>query len=311
MTKYLELFRLETIMTDINLLASKQSQLQAFETTQKHTWCSGCGNFGIISALKRSLVLENISTKNLLLCYDVGCSGNESDKINCYTIHGLHGRVLPLASGASLANTDMLVVAQAGDGATFSEGINHLIHSIRNNYNITFICHNNLNYGLTIGQASSTTRKNVKMSASPDGVTVDPINTLELVLASNPTFVARSFSGDINHMTDIIQAGIRHQGFSYIEILQACPTFNKDTPQEWYWDKIKKTEEINHDKTDIWAARKLVADGLDKDIAVGIIYQNSDKLPFEKTLNSRAGVTTNLTQEVKNYDVSNLIAEFI
>lgn len=298
-------------MSDFNLLVSKSKELNAFEGKEKHTWCSGCGNFGIITALKRALVLREISPQNALLCYDVGCSGNESDKINSYTIHGLHGRVLPLASGASLANSDMVVIAQAGDGATFSEGINHLIHSVRNNYNITFICHNNLNYGLTIGQASSTTRKNVKMSATPDGVSVDPINSLDLVLASNPTFVARSFSGDINHMTETIQAGINHQGFSYIEILQACPTFNKDTPQEWYWDKIKKTEDINHDKTDIWAARKLVADGLDKDIAVGIIYQNSNKLPFEKTLISRKDYSSNLTKEVKNYDISKLIQTFV
>lgn len=298
-------------MSDISLLASKASQIQAFESTQKHTWCSGCGNFGIITALKRAMAFENIAPKDALLCYDVGCSGNESDKINSYTIHGLHGRVLPLASGAVLANPNMLVVAQAGDGATFSEGINHLIHSVRNNYNVTFICHNNLNYGLTIGQASSTTRKNVKMSATPDGVSVDPINTLELVLASNPTFVARSFSGDIDHMTDTIQQGILHQGFSYIEVLQACPTFNKDTPQEWYWDKIKKTDELNHDKTDIWAARKLVATGLDADIAMGVIYQNSDKLPFDKTLTARKNVATTPVQEVKNYDISKLLARFI
>jgi len=298
-------------MTDISLLASKQQELQVFEGKEKHTWCSGCGNFGIITALKRAMVLQSISPQNVLLCYDVGCSGNESDKINSYTIHGLHGRVLALAAGAGLANNDMLVVAQAGDGATFSEGINHLIHSVRNNYNITFICHNNQNYGLTIGQASSTTRKNVKMSATPDGVRVDPINTLELVLACNPTFVARSFSGDIDHMTDIIQAGINHQGFSYIEILQACPTFNKDTPQEWYWDKIKKTEDLKHDKADIWAARKLVEKGLDGDIAVGVLYQNQGKLPFEKTLNSRKNYTTNLTKEVQNYDVSKLIQNFV
>ncbi|MEI6729386.1 MAG: thiamine pyrophosphate-dependent enzyme [bacterium] len=297
-------------MTTLELLTSKNAELEKFEGKEKHTWCSGCGNFGIISALKRALVLEGITPDQALLCYDVGCNGNESDKINAYTIHGLHGRVIPLAAGASLANPKIEVIAQAGDGATFSEGINHLVHGVRNNYNITFICHNNSNYGLTIGQASSTTRKKVHMSASPDGVVIEPLNTMQFVLSLNPTFVARSFSGDIEHMTQMIQEGINHKGFSYVEIIQACPTFNKDTPQEWYWDKIKYLDEASHDKNDIWAARK-VADNTEKDIAVGILYQKDVELDLESRLLSRHGYSTTLVEEVKQYDVSESFKDFI
>ena len=298
-------------MSDYQVLASKVKELEAFETKQKHTWCSGCGNFGITAALRRALVLENIAPKDAMICYDVGCSGNESDKINSYTIHGLHGRVLPLASGISLANSNLQVIAQAGEGATLSEGINHLIHTIRNNFNITFILHNNQNYGLTIGQASSTTREHVKMSASPDGVLTHELNTLDLVLACNPTFVARTFSGDIDHITETIQAGMNHQGFSYIEVLQACPTFNKDTPQEWYWDKIHKLDESNHDKTDIWAARKVASEDFDKQIAIGVLYQNDTQKDFGSKVVAREGYQTNLTEEVKNYDVAGLLERFV
>jgi 2-oxoglutarate/2-oxoacid ferredoxin oxidoreductase subunit beta len=259
-------------------LISKASEYSQFESPTKHTWCSGCGNYGIISALKRSLTLENIKPHEVLLCYDVGCSGNESDKINCNTIHGLHGRVLPLASGASIANSSVPVIAMAGDGATLSEGINHLVHTIRNNYNITFILHNNSIYGLTIGQASSTTHTGEQAFGTVGGVSVPELNVMDFVLSCNPTFVARSFASDVEHLTEVIRAGMNHQGFSFIEVYQACPTFNKATPQQWYWDKLVNVQELEgYDNTDIWAARKIVQNTTDK-LAVGIIFhENSDQ----------------------------------
>ncbi len=245
-----------------------------------------------------------------LLCYDVGCNGNESDKINAYTIHGLHGRVIPLASGAAVANNKMKVVAMAGDGATFSEGINHLVHGIRNDYSFTFICHNNENYGLTIGQASTTTPKGISMNATPDGVSTESFNSLQFVLSLKPTFVARSFSGDVEHMTEIIQKGLNHKGFSYIEIMQVCPTFNKATPQDWYWDKLKYVTDENHDKTDIWAARKLV-DDLEKDLAVGVIYEDKNRVDFENRLISRKAKQTTLVEEVESHSIVDLMQEFV
>jgi 2-oxoglutarate ferredoxin oxidoreductase subunit beta len=297
-------------MDHIHQLLQNSKEVQAFEGKNRHTWCSGCGNFGIISALQRALALNGKKPHEVLLAYDVGCNGNESDKINAYTIHGLHGRVLPLAAGAKIGNNKLEVIAQAGDGATFSEGINHLIHAIRNDYDITFICHNNSNYGLTIGQASSTTRKGVQMNATPDGVLIDPLNTLQLVLASNPTFVARGFSGNIEHMTELIQAGMNHKGFSYIEILQACPTFNKETPQEWYWDKITYLNKDNHDSSDIWEARKK-AENMDDELALGIFYQKNVEKGFVQRQVSREGWKTSLMEEVKTQNVQEYMERFV
>jgi len=294
---------------DTDELSKKFDKFLEYETPQKMTWCGGCGNYGILNALEYSFVLENIQPNQVLMCFDVGCNGNASDKIRCNTLHGLHGRVISLASGAALANTHMKVVATAGDGATFSEGINHLVHAIRNDYPITFIHHDNQNYGLTTGQASATTKKGFPMNASPDGVLGDPINPVDLVLSLNPSFVARTFSGDIEHMTSTFREALNHKGFSFVEVLQACPTYNKATPQEWYYDRIKYIENLKgYDNTDIWQARKIAAD-LEKDIYLGVIYKNKNSVDFMSRIESRKTVKTTLVEEVMIYHLDKFLDE--
>ena len=295
--------------SNLNTLLSKADNYLKFESKNKHTWCSGCGNYGIIAAMKRALTLEGFEPSNVMMCYDVGCNGNESDKFYANTIHGLHGRVLPLATGAHLANPNLKVIAQAGDGSTLSEGINHLVHAIRCNYNFTFVLHNNSIYGLTIGQASSTTRENQKISGTPNQTVIPTLNILDFVLSLKPSFVARSFSSNVDHLTATIQAGLNHNGFSFIEVMQACPTFNKATPQEWYWDKLLDVSTIEgYDPTDIWQARRIVQDQ-DEKLAVGIIYQN-ERPTFEDLQVNRQSYTTTLAQEVKSYDITNLMKQF-
>jgi 2-oxoglutarate ferredoxin oxidoreductase subunit beta len=298
-------------VNNLKQIQDKAQDLAAFEGKNKHTWCSGCGDYGILNAIKRALTLEDITPEETMFCFDVGCNGNASDKINANTIHGLHGRVTSLASGIANSNTKMTVVATAGDGATFSEGINHLLHSIRNNYNVTFICHNNSNYGLTIGQASSTTKKGQRMSATPGEVTADPLNTIDLVLGAKPGFVARSFSGDIKHMTDMIRQAINHKGFSYVEIMQVCPTFNKATPQEWYWDKIYYLDEKAHNSSDLLTARKVAMELEEDRIALGKIYENKQKVEFLESLEYRKDFNTELYQETKHYPINQYLTEFI
>ncbi len=297
-------------MTQLQELQSKMNEYAAFESPQVHTWCSGCGDLGILSAIIRALVLENIKPHECLLCFDVGCNGNASDKIMTNTIHGLHGRVTSLAAGCAIGNKNLPIIATAGDGATFSEGINHLVHSVRNDYNIVFICHNNSNYGLTTGQASATTRKGQNMNGTPGEVVADPLNPAQIVLGLNPSFVARGFSGDVEHLTSLIRQGLNHQGFAFIEALQACPTYNKATPQAWYWPRIKKVEEIeNYDNTDIWQARK-IADNIDDQIALGLLYHNPNKGEFLSIQQNRQKNQSSLVEEVNNFDVSELMEEF-
>lgn len=288
-------------------LSNKVKDLEKLEVSNIHTWCSGCGNFGIINALKRALVLENIDANQTIFCYDVGCSGNESDKIGAYTIHGLHGRVLPLAGGIGLANPNLKVIAQAGDGATFSEGVNHVVHSVRNNFDLTFVVHNNENYGLTIGQASSTTQMGTKMSGTEGAVIVPSLNTLDFVLSLKPTFVARGFSGDVLEMTKIIQKALTHKGFSYVEILQSCPTFNHQTPEKYYRDRVFYVDE-NYDSSDIWEARKLVSD--QEKVACGVLYQDQTRNDYYSELKSSLDLSYTPARNLDHVDVSAEFASF-
>ena len=283
-------------------LEQKAAAFMKFETGKKITWCSNCGNYAILNALTRALVLEGIEKKNLLLCFDIGCNGNAADKIETYTLHGLHGRVISVAAGAALANQNVKVIAFGGDGGTFSEGVNHLVHAIRNNYPVLFIHHNNENYGLTVGQASSTTRCGAVMNGAPGGAVIPPINTLQFVLSLDPSFVARGFSGEVNHLTEIFRSALNHKGFAYVEVLQACPTYNKLTPDAWYAEKVKFVEDLKkYDRHDIWQARKIVED-MEKEIYLGLIYENKNKSDFLSLQKNRKGLKTSLVDEVKNYD---------
>ncbi len=289
---------------DLKVLAKKSDQYLEYETDELMTWCGGCGNYAIQNAVKRSLVLENIDHQNILFCFDIGCSGNESDKIQGYTIHGLHGRILPLAAGAKIANPNLTVIATAGDGATLSEGVNHLIHAIRNDYPILFLLHDNQNYALTTGQASSTSPRGCRRNAAPEGVPVDPLNPLELVLSQKPSFVAQTTSSHPDHMTDTFRKALNHKGFAFVSILQTCPTYNKQTSNQWYLENTIEVETIKkYDHTNIWDARKIVESENEK-IPLGLIYQNPKKTNFLNAMEN--GKPRNLTKEVKHYDVSKL-----
>ncbi|MBI5421807.1 hypothetical protein HZA44_01585 [Candidatus Peregrinibacteria bacterium] len=298
---------------DYQLLADRKQEYMKYESSQKLTWCEGCGNFGIQKALERALVLEGITTNNVLMCFDIGCHGNGSDKIagiGGYTLHGLHGRIISAAAGAALANPRIKVVAEAGDGGTFSEGPGHLIHAVRSNYPMLFILHNNENYGLTTGQASAMTRKGYPMNGSPDGVGAEPINACDFVLGLKPSFVARAFSNDVSHMTDVLRAGLRHNGFAFVEVLQTCPTYNKATPEPWYWDKLRPVDQIKgYDASNLKMAREAAQD-MDKEIKVGVLYQDKNSVNFLERLPGRKGIKTALVDEVKAFDIAKLIGPY-
>ena len=188
------------------------------------TWCDGCGDYGIWTATKRALVELGIAPWQVLLCYDIGCHGNMSDKLKGYRFHGLHGRVLPFAAGAKLANPNLPVIAFGGDGASFSEGVGHLVHAVRSNYPIVFILHNNANYGLTLGQASSLTPQDQPMNSSPNGIPELTLPSMDFIFSLEPTFVARGFGGNIPQLTEIFKKAFTHRGFAFVDVLQACPT---------------------------------------------------------------------------------------
>ncbi|MDP7247505.1 MAG: thiamine pyrophosphate-dependent enzyme [Candidatus Peribacteraceae bacterium] len=268
------------------------------------TWCDGCGNYGILTAIKRALIELGLAPHQVLICFDVGCHGNMSDTLVGYRFHGLHGRVISLSAGAALANPDVPVIAFGGDGACFSEGVGHLVHAIRSNYNMTFILHNNGNYGLTTGQASSLTPRGEKMDMAPLGTVEEPLNSMDFVFSLNPSFVARGFNGNISQLTNILKSAIYHQGFSYVDVLQACPTYNKFVSHEYLLEKCYECEPMNFE-----TARKAAVDTSEK-IATGVLYQDKTRPTFLDQLEARKGIDSRLVDEVKKVDVSALLAKF-
>jgi 2-oxoglutarate/2-oxoacid ferredoxin oxidoreductase subunit beta len=284
--------------------------IRDFFSDNLYTWCTNCGNYGIHAAVKRALVAECLEPQNVLLCFDIGCHGNGSDKIGGYRAHGLHGRVLPFACGASVANRRVKVLAFGGDGGTLGEGINHLVHAVRGNYPVLFVLHNNLNYGLTQGQASSTTKPGMKMNSSPDGITSDPIHPMRFLLSLQPSFAARTFSGDIHHMTKTFQAGLQHNGFAFIEVLQSCPTYNRATPHEWYQERVYNVEDTAGYNQTSYADANRVSEDLETKIALGVLYQDPTRQTTIDRAANRQNLKTELVDEVITGSIDELLPAF-
>lgn len=285
-------------------------RMKDFHSDNQCTWCDGCGNFGIWTAVKSALTELKIAPDKALLCYDVGCHGNASDKLQGYRFHGLHGRVLPFAAGAKLANPLVPVMAFGGDGASFSEGVGHLVHAVRSHYPIVFVLHNNGNYGLTTGQASALTPQAQPMNSAPNGIPEMTLNSMDFIFSLEPTFVARGFSGDIKQMTHLLKEALGHRGFAFVDILQACPTYNHFATHTMLLKKYYQVEEEGHDMSDFKKARQLAID-TDKRIATGILYRREDVPNFYERLVPRQGKTTTPVEEVERTDITKLMEQFL
>jgi len=254
-------------------------------------------------ALKKALVDLGKHPSEVVMVFDIGCNGNGADKIEGFRVKGLHGRAIPLAVGCHLANRKMTVIADAGDGGVLHEGIDHLIHAVRSNYDITLLIHNNESFSLTTGQITATTKKNKPMYAFPDGKTEGDINIGELVLSLNPSFYARGFSGDPNGLSEIIKAGIKHKGFSVIEIVQICPTYSPENSLDFLKSKM-----INVAPTDdISKALKRVTNK--EKMYTGVIYQNKKIKDYYSNLKNRKDKKSELVNEVKNYSISSILSD--
>lgn len=283
-------------------LSTNGASMKDYFCSNQCTWCDGCGDYGIWTAVKRALVELGVAPTDVLLCYDVGCHGNTSDKLLGYRFHGLHGRVIPFASGAKLANPNLPVMAFGGDGASFSEGIGHLVHAIRSNYPIVFVLHNNANYGLTTGQASALTWQGQPMNSSPNGIPEHTLPSMDFVFSLEPTFVARSWSGDIAQMTEVIKAALQHRGFAFVDLLQACPTYNHFATHTYLMEHCKPVGK-GYDPKDFATARQ-TATMTHESIATGVLYQNEDVPSFYEQLVPRKDCKTTAVEEVAKVDIS-------
>jgi len=197
------------------------------ETKTNPTWCPGCGNYGILASLKKAIDGLGIEPHEVLVVSGVGCHGHAPQWIRTYGFQTIHGRTLPLAQAAKLANHKLNVIAVSGDGDCYAIGLNHFIHAARRNIDITLLVHNNGVYGLTTGQTSPTSPKGFESKSTPFGCAETPVNPLTLALDAGATFVSRGFAGDPEHLKSIISQAVAHKGFSVVDILQPCVVWNK------------------------------------------------------------------------------------
>jgi len=206
-------------------------------------WCPGCGDFGVLAALEKAIVDLQIQPHNVVTISGIGCSSNLPGYINTYGMHTLHGRALAVATGVKLANHELTVVVTGGDGDGFGIGGNHFIHTMRRNVDLLYLAMDNQIYGLTTGQVSPTSALGMKTKSTPFGSVEGPINPITLALAAGCTFVARGFSGEQKHLTDLIKQGLQHKGFSFIDVFSPCVTYNHDNTYPWFKQRVKKLEE--------------------------------------------------------------------
>lgn len=239
---------------------------------QTPAWCPGCGNFGILRAFRDAMAELEIEPHQFTIVSGIGQAGKFPHYVKCNTFNGLHGRTLPVATGIKLANHEMLVIAVAGDGDCYGEGGNHLVHAIRRNSSIKLFVHDNQIYGLTKGQPSPTSMEGTVSKNQPFGVLSEQLNPLALAIALDCSFVARGFAGDQTHLTHLMKDAILHKGFSLIDILQPCVTFNKVNTYEWYRQRVYHIESEYDPEDKIKAFQRALEWG--ERIPIGIIYRN-------------------------------------
>ena len=279
-----------------------------FLTKQKPSWCPGCGNFAIWIAMRQALAELNLDPHKVLVVYGVGCSGNDTNFIKTYAWHSLHGRAVPTAIGAKLANKDLTVIVMGGDGDGYGEGLGHFLHAIRGNVNVTYVVHDNKVYGLTTGQTAPTSDRGFKTKTTPQGTLDDAVNPIALSLAQGISFVARGFSGKADHLKNIFKAAITHEGFALVDVFQPCVTFNKINTFQWFFDRIYNLDENkDYKKTDFQAAMKEALVWGEK-IPVGIFYQ-ANKPEYISSLPQLKGMAL-AKRPMKVRDISKLLYEF-
>jgi len=283
-------------------------KLSDYKTEVHNDWCPGCGDFGILNSIQMSLSDLKIPPHDVALFSGIGCSGKTPHFIHTYGIHTLHGRVLPFAQGAKLSNPNLKIIAVGGDGDGLGIGSGHFVNAGRRNVNMTYIIYNNGVYGLTKGQAAPTLKLGMKTKSLPQPNMNDSINPISLAIISGFTFIARGYSYDIKHLKDVIKKGILHNGLSYIDVLQPCPTYNDINTKEWYQSyeidkedsskkipKIYKLDEENYngfvsDENEIPHKISLAIEKSrewEKRIPIGIFYQNDKAITYEERIENR------------------------
>ncbi len=251
-----------------------------FDIDNENQWCPGCGNFLILKAMHKAFAVLDLAPEDLLLVSGIGQAGKTPNFMACNMLHGLHGRALALATGAKIANSDLNIIVNSGDGDCYGEGANHFLAAIRRNIDVTLLVHNNQIYGLTKGQASPTSSLGMKTKMETRGTISSPFNPLAAALVSGAGFIARGFSGDIEQLTSLIVEAVRYKGFSMVDIFQPCVSFNRINTSSWYKKRVFNIDDTGHDNSDYDMALKAVH-MVETRFPTGIIYKK-ESVDFNK-----------------------------
>src|ERR1700688_4376713 len=260
--------------------ALKALTLHEFKGKVDPDWCPGCGDFGVLSAMQKAIVDLQIQPHNAVTISGIGCSSNLPGYISTYGMHTLHGRALAVATGVKLANHELTVFVTGGDGDGFGIGGNHFMHTIRRNVDLLYLSMDNQIYGLTTGQVSPTSRLGMKTKSTPFGSVEGPINPIAMALAAGGTFVARAFSGDQKHLTDLIKQGLLHKGFSFIDGFSPCVTYNHDNTYPWFKARVKRLEDDASYDSSNWLMAMERSQIWGEEIPIGKFYQNTERPPL-------------------------------
>jgi len=281
------------------------TSIQDLTARELPVWCPSCGDFNLLHALKTALAGLGIPQENVVLTSGIGCGSKLPHFVNTYGFEGLHGRGIPVATGAKLVNPALTVITVAGDGDIYGIGGNHFMHTMRRNIDMTLIVQNNAVYGLTKGQYSPTTRRGTKTPSSPNGSLEEPINPMALGIIMGATYVARAFAYDIQHMTGLIKSGIAHKGFSIIDVLQPCATYNKVNDVAWYRRNVYRLEDEGHDPGDKPKALEKAMEWAEGRIPTGLFYQVSGKPTYDQEATNHAVVN----DDISDIDIRPLLAK--
>jgi 2-oxoglutarate ferredoxin oxidoreductase subunit beta len=230
-------------MPDAAVAEPRKFALQEYKTDVHVDWCPGCGDFGILSSIQQALFQLQIPPHRIALISGIGCSGKTPHYIDTYGLHTLHGRALPVATGAKLANHDLTVVAVGGDGDGYGIGAGYFLNSGRRNVDLTYIVFNNGVYGLTKGQASPTLPRGLRTKSMPEPSIQEGINPIAVALGAGYTWIGRGYALDVKYLVSLITQAINHRGTAFLDVYQTCPVYNDLRTKEWY-----AGEDIGHSR---------------------------------------------------------------
>ncbi|WP_430504957.1 thiamine pyrophosphate-dependent enzyme [Haloparvum sp. PAK95] len=250
------------------------------------TWCPGCGDFGVLKALKQALPEVGRSPEETMLVTGIGCSGKLNSYLDSYGFHTIHGRSLPVARAAKLANPGLEVIAAGGDGDGYGIGGNHFVHTARENHDMTYIVFNNEIFGLTKGQTSPTSPKGHKSKTQPHGSAKEPIKPLSMALTAGASYVARTAAVNPNQAKEILVEAMNHDGFAHVDFLTQCPTWNKDAKQYVPYIDVNESDDYDFDRTDRVDAQRMMREaeeGLyDGEVLTGRFYVDSERPSYQQ-----------------------------